>query len=145
MKPLTERDLEVLDELVYMRWESSSKRFYEGGTAPLDFGGSNGSHHGKTATKLCKHGFVEQRFRGLDWGQKGRPGGARGSKLYRATPAGWEAISAFRTLKKGEMLKSGGNRLKFGSMVPTSSWQPLNDEDRKLLRLKCHLDMPAGS
>ena len=143
MKPLTERDLEVLAELVYMRYESSNKRFYEAGTAPLDFGGSNGSHHGKTATKLAEHGLVEHRFRGLDWGQKGRPGGARGSKLYRATPAGREAISAWTKLKEGKMLKPAGSKVKFRHLVPTSSWQPLNDEERKLLRQKCHLEMPT--
>lgn len=144
MKPLTERDLEVLAELVYMRYESSSRKFYEGGTAPLDFGGFNGSHHGKTATKLVKHGFAEQRYRGLDWGQKGRTNSMeRGSKLYRATPAGREAISAWTKLREGKMLKPAGNRAKFGHMVPTSSYQPLTEEDRKLLRQKCHLEMPA--
>lgn len=99
MKPLTDRDWEVLETLVYMRFESTSKRYYENGTAPLDFGGSNGSHHGKTATKLVKHGFVEQKQRGHDWGDV-FTGNSRGSKLYRATEAGRDAILAHRAEKK---------------------------------------------
>jgi hypothetical protein len=104
MKPLTERDWEVLETLVYMRFESTSKRFYENGTAPLDFGGSNGSHHGKTASKLVDHGYVEHRRRGMaEWCQENRSfgrGGNRGSKLYRATDAGRDAILAHRKAAK---------------------------------------------
>jgi hypothetical protein len=96
-RPLTERDWEVLETLVYMRFESSAKEHYAHGSAPLDFGGSNGSHHGPTATKLVKYGYVEHRKRGYDWGEAPGPGrGYRGSKLYRATEAGRDAVLARR-------------------------------------------------
>jgi hypothetical protein len=138
VKPLTERDIEVLETLVYMRYESGSKRFYEHGTAPLDFGGSNGSHHGKTATKLVAHGFVEQKQRGHDWGDV-LTNNARGSKLYRATDAGRTAILAHRALKNG--YTSGGMKRKWGSTIPTT--RNLTDAEKRELRLKCHLEMPA--
>jgi hypothetical protein len=100
LKPLTDRDWEVLETLVYMRYESGAKQFHEGGSAPLDFGGSNGSHHGKTALKLTKHGYVEAKKRGAaNWGDL-KTRGARGSNVYRATPAGREAILAHRKAAK---------------------------------------------
>jgi hypothetical protein len=96
MKPLTDRDWEVLETLVYMRYESRAKQHYEGGSAPLDFGGSNGSHHGKTALKLAKRGLVEAKKRGAaNWGDL-KTRDARGSNIYRATPAGRDAIIARR-------------------------------------------------
>jgi hypothetical protein len=140
--PLTERDLELLNELVGMRFESRTKDYYEGGVAPIDFGGSNGSHHGKTDTKLAAHGFVDQRMRGHPWGDL-RTTGARGSKVYRASEAGRDAIYAWRALREGKMLKSKTVR-KYGHNIPSAEYQPLTDDDRRELRLKCHLDMPAS-
>lgn len=90
-RPLTERDWEVLETLVYMRYESSSKQHYEHGTAPLDFGGGNRSHHSKTAMKLTKLGLVEAKKRGKDWGDL-TTRDARGSNVYRATEAGRQAV-----------------------------------------------------
>lgn len=97
-RPLTERDWEVLETLVWMRYEATEKRYYEGGTAPLDFGGSNGSHHGKTALKLTKLGFVEAKKRGKDWGDL-TTRDARGSNVYRATDAGRKAVLDRRSAK----------------------------------------------
>lgn len=98
IRALTDREWDVLEELVYMRYESSSKHIYEYGTAPLNFGGSNGSHHGRTATNLVRLGLVEHRKRGRLWGEA--PTRYRGSKLYRATPAGREAVLKRRQEKK---------------------------------------------
>lgn len=97
-KPLTERDWEVLETLHYMRYESSMREHYEHGTAPLDFGGSNGSHHGATATKLAKLGLVEHRKRGYEWGQA--PTRYRGSKLYRISEAGRKLVEDRRRGEK---------------------------------------------
>lgn len=147
MKPLTDRDLDVLDDLIggydnHVRvmgdeWIEKDRD----GIAPLDFGGSNGSHHGKTATKLVKHGFVEHRKRGAPWGDN-RSTGYRGSKVYRPTEAGRAAISAWKTLKKGSVIGSGGLVRKFGHMVP-STQRPLTGAEKTELRLKCHLEMPS--
>lgn len=141
MRPLTERDLETLAELVYARYESTMKHYYEGGSAPLDFGGSNGSHHGKTATKLVKHGFVEHRKRGHEWGDV-RTTGARGSKVYRATEAGRDAIEAWETLMKGQVMANLGSTIKYGRSVPKTGYRDLTDAERTELRRKCHLEMP---
>lgn len=104
-QPLTERDMETLGELIAAQ-DSARKRFIrmgrseadanaaEPGFAPLDFGGSNGSHHGATATKLVARGLVEHKKRGYEWG-KAPKRGHRGSKMYRPTQAGREAYEAY--------------------------------------------------
>jgi hypothetical protein len=142
VRPLTERDLEVLETLVYMRYESGARDLYEGDTAPLDFGGSNRSHHGKTASKLVDHGFVEHRRLGMsEWHQENRHfgrGGNRGSKVYRATETGREAIMAHRKLKQG--FTSAGTERKWGHTIPAT--RRLTDAEKYELRLKCHLEMP---
>ena len=145
MKPLTERDLDVLADLVYSRFESSMKHYYENGVAPIDFGGRNGSHHGKTASKLVDHGFVEHRRRGMaEWCQENRHfgrGGNRGSKVYRATEAGRDAIKAWARLRKGTEIASGPMVRKFGHMVPSTITIPMKPETVSELRLACHLEM----
>lgn len=102
MTKLTDRDLETLGELIFA-YDQHLKRMGGGdtavglrydGVAPLDFGGSNGSHHGATATKLARLGMAEHRKRGWDWGQA--PTAFRGSKVYRPTTAGREAYQAWR-------------------------------------------------
>lgn len=57
----------------------------EGWMRPMDFGGSNGSHHSHTATKLAKLGFVE-----VYMASEKRPWRSRysGGKRYRLTDAG---------------------------------------------------------
>lgn len=77
-------------------------RGLERGFAPLNFGGSNGSHHGATATKLAKRGLVEQRKRGYEWGgvPKGKGGWYRGSKVYRPTQAGRELFEVWRQAQR---------------------------------------------
>lgn len=93
-RALTVRDMETLGELIVAC--NGRQKFGMDGAAPLDFGGSNGSHHGATATKLVRHGLAEHKKRGYDWGQAPGPGcGYRGSKVYRPTSAGREAFAAW--------------------------------------------------
>lgn len=79
-RPLTENQLEVLCNL----WNQPAS-----GVAPMDFGGSNGSHHSNTATAMTlgAEPLVERTKRGVDWGEKPRFR-ERGSYLYRLTPRG---------------------------------------------------------
>jgi hypothetical protein len=137
--PLTERDLELLNELVGMRFESRTKDYYEGGVAPIDFGGSNGSHHGKTATKLAAHGFVDQRMRGHPWGDL-RTTGARGSKVYRASEAGRDAIYAWRKLKRTQ---EPAYTRKWGHTIPNTQRLKATEEEIAEWRRVCHLEMPS--
>uniref|UniRef100_A0AB74UNF8 Transcriptional regulator n=1 Tax=Caulobacter phage BL57 TaxID=3348355 RepID=A0AB74UNF8_9VIRU len=84
LRPLTDRDWEVLGSLVPtfrdepIRWHT-----------PLDLGGSNGSHHSATLAKLEKRGFVEAQQRMAHM--------VRGSKQYRITPEGLGAYNDRRT------------------------------------------------
>lgn len=94
---ITERDLETLCELI-AAFDNAAK-YGRIGVAPLDFGGSNGSHHGATATKLVSRGLVEHKKRGWEWGQA--PTAIRGSKLYRPTPAGREVVRRISEDRKG--------------------------------------------
>lgn len=66
---------------------------------PMEFGGSNGSHHSGTATALAKRGLVD-RLKCRGWGGgtqlnvfKGR---AKGSCHYRITDAGIAALREHR-------------------------------------------------
>lgn len=82
---ITERDVEVLKELE--AHERSMKKMGVGGeklwARPLDCGGTNGSHHSQTLSKLARHGLAEQKKRG---------GFSRGSKVYRITSKGREIV-----------------------------------------------------
>jgi len=89
-RPLTERDYQTLGEVVPSYLDEPVKA----GT-PLDFGGSNGSHHSATFAKLEKRGLMESKQRGGEWGEPKRWRG-RGSKVYRVTPAGIAAYDAWR-------------------------------------------------
>jgi hypothetical protein len=103
LRPLNERDLEMLNELVACQ-ESALERMRADyalniGFAPIEFGGRNGSHHARTALKLVRHGLVEARKRGKEWGDT-TTRDARGSNVYRPTPAGVEAVLKWRQEKK---------------------------------------------
>jgi hypothetical protein len=91
--------METLGELIAAA-DSYIKRGENGerGFAPIDFGGSNGSHHGATATKLAARGLVDQKKRGYSWGSSPARW-YRGSKVYRPTLAGREAHDAWRKSK----------------------------------------------
>ena len=81
LKPLTDRDFDVLNELAPSYLNEFDNRPWQ---RPLDIGASNGSHHSPTLAKLEKRGLVESKQR--SWL------GSRGSKVYRVTDAGWTAV-----------------------------------------------------
>ncbi len=87
-KTLSLNQMEVLEGL----WNESAH-----GVAPLDFGGSNGSHHGATATRMCAWAppLVERTKRGVEWGEKPRLR-ERGSYVYRLTPYGVRVVEELR-------------------------------------------------
>lgn len=87
-RPLTINQMEVLEGL----WNEPAC-----GVAPMDFGGSNGSHHSNTATAMCKMNppLVERRKRGVEWGEKSRLR-ERGSYLYRLTPFAVRVVEELR-------------------------------------------------
>jgi hypothetical protein len=65
MRPLSERDLETLDNLESATNHGIEENWREGLVRVMDFGGTNGSHHGATLCKLAKRGFAEQGEQGL--------------------------------------------------------------------------------
>lgn len=114
-EPLTERDMETLGELIaaqnshrdyYRRIGRDQAEADKHGFAPLQFGGSNGSHHGVTATKLAKRGLAEMCKRGFAWGNA--PKSFRGSKIYRPTEKGREAFAEWRETKITERAQRVG-------------------------------------
>lgn len=84
----TERDREVLRELISAY--DSLHKIGVSGIAPIDCGGSNGSDHSYRLSKLVRLGYAEHKKRGLDWGES--PTNRRGSKVYRPTEAGRQAV-----------------------------------------------------
>jgi hypothetical protein len=110
MNVVTERDLEVLCDLVYVcdahlpnnihGYQSPCPQTTRGdGASPLDCGGSNGSDHSYRLTKLARRGYAEHRQRGAEWGDV-RTGNARGSKVYRPTDKGRKAVKEWLESKK---------------------------------------------
>lgn len=87
--PLTRRDFETLGDIIYAfdQHAKYTRDVDQLGVKPLDFGGSNGSHHSVTATKLVRRGMIEHRKSGYPWGKSPKRG-YRGSKYYRPTDAG---------------------------------------------------------
>jgi hypothetical protein len=137
-KRLTERDLETLDDLAGAC--DNLAKYGRDGAAPLDFGGSNGSHHGKTATKLADHGLAEHRKRGYAWGVSPSRG-YRGSKVYRPTAAGREVRDAWRKLRSGKVLVSEGTTIRYGRPIPKTGYRDLTDDERHQLRRDCRLEV----
>jgi hypothetical protein len=72
MRPLTERQLDVLETLASIKDRPSrnsrnltNPEFFEEEVrgywaAPMDFGGSDGSHHSATARALAKRGLIDR-------------------------------------------------------------------------------------
>jgi hypothetical protein len=104
---LTDRDFQVLNELESVnrpRYSSHPRAW----ASPLDCGGSNGSHHSASLTKLVRHSLVELR------GSGGRPNvigdaivpeprlskRAKGSRAFRITDAGVEALVEWRKTRE---------------------------------------------
>lgn len=80
---ITERDIEVLDEL-RAAVENHVRVGLPEWVTPMHCGGSNGSDHSYRLTKLSRAGLAEQKKRGGGW--------QRGSKVYRITEAGMEVL-----------------------------------------------------
>jgi len=70
----TQRDLEVLDELI-----AAVSLNDTGWVTPIWIGGTDSSHHSATLAKLVKNGLAERKVRG---------GYSRPSYLYRPTRLG---------------------------------------------------------
>ena len=85
----TKNQIEVLETLHHTQFRSSCPQEWN---APIDLGGSNGSHHYASLLAMQKRGYVQSKFRGGDnppWGENGkRIWRSRGSKIYRLTPEG---------------------------------------------------------
>lgn len=92
---MTPNQREVLESLAHL-----AKYNPDTWWRPLDFGGTNGSNHGLTASRIADaYGWVEYKFRGYEPGEKRRFAG-RGSKLYRITEKGKGALAADREMRK---------------------------------------------
>lgn len=61
MKPLTERDIETLRELEFATRQFVEQNYRDGWVMPMDCGGSNGSHHSYTLTKLAVRGLADRK------------------------------------------------------------------------------------
>lgn len=90
MKALKDRDFETLAEIEQANISHSTIGHRRGWAKPMDFGGSNGSHHSATATKLARHGLVEVESPSVK--HAGRSKYWRAGKLYRITAAGVAAL-----------------------------------------------------
>lgn len=88
MKPLTERDLETLNELEGAT--DSNAKWGRSWSRVMDCGGSNGSHHGGTLMKLHARGFCDQHSYGH----------LRKTRLYRINAAGRGLLIAWRNDKR---------------------------------------------
>lgn len=98
---------EVLGELKYTNLDASYKQPW---ARPLDIGGGSGSNHSALLLMLVRHGFAESKQRGSDkieteanvipepiLGQR-----AKGSKLYRVTQKGVDALAERRLARELE-------------------------------------------
>lgn len=84
---LTDNQREVLCNLASLRESPNQCSRRDGWATPMDFGGSDGSHHSGTAKRLADKGLVtREQYRG--WG------GGRGSCAYKITEAGIAALQA---------------------------------------------------
>lgn len=91
-RPLTERDIETLQELVRVHadWKRMGiDRF----PAPMDVGGTNGSHHSQTLRKLCARGLCVMHKSG------GRR--AKGSIRYESNEVGIAYLREIGRLPRG--------------------------------------------
>lgn len=114
---ISERDIEVLEDLhrSYIRGVNSRGNpiayagekamqylkdrddlHGEGWLMPMDFGGTNGSHHSATATRLAKYGLV-YRYKGGNINYfKSR---SKGSCLYRISRHGITILNSYKEIK----------------------------------------------
>lgn len=90
---LTERDIEVLEELLGA-CDNLIDCGTDGWVQPMDCGGMDGSDHSYRLSKLSRTPYAEARQRG---------GHSRGSKSYRITSEGRAMLSArSSSMRSGE-------------------------------------------
>src|SRR5262245_44466897 len=82
VRPLTKRDIEVLRELEAANRSPEGLGHRDGWAAPMDCGGSNGSHHGETLRKLYARGLTDRK----SWT------GQRRTNWYKINDAGRQAL-----------------------------------------------------
>lgn len=61
MKPITERDIEVLKDVVSTADDWQRVGINDRWMMPLDLGGTNGSHHSYTLHKLAARGLIDMK------------------------------------------------------------------------------------
>jgi hypothetical protein len=109
-KPLTEKQVEVLEALEWLKSRPgqcsrqgvcSERHGIEKSAwaTPMDFGGTNGSHHSGTAKKLAQLGLVDRYNYHTDR-LNHFTGRAKGACVYRITDAGLFALAEFRDSRK---------------------------------------------
>lgn len=96
MRPLTDRDLETLDDLRMatddaIQYGGRNGRPSTGWVMPLDCGGMNGSHHSYTLSKLAGRGLCERK-------KYGAPR-EKGSCRYRINDAGRERLTEWKSTR----------------------------------------------
>ncbi len=83
---MTENQREVLRSLYLLRDRDQ-------GVTPMNFGGSDGSHHSATASRLADKGLVDKCYAGQGWGEpRSNYFRARGSCFYRISETGIRAL-----------------------------------------------------
>lgn len=100
-RPLSEREREVLQRLADLHVTQATTRRPQGWATPKDFGGTNHSHHSRTATNLARMGLLERRKHGID---------GRGSCSYRITPKGLALAQPGSALPGGTASDSQGSQ-----------------------------------
>ncbi len=96
LKPLTERDIDTLQELVRVAADWKRQGFdAERKLMPMDIGGTNGSHHSATLHKLHSRGFCVM----IKYGNRR----AKGSCRYWSNEAGIAHLRSLQQLPRGWM------------------------------------------
>jgi len=95
---LTARQLGVLRELAWRKDRPTHCRFTHNGKpwcSPMDFGGTNGSHHSETAKALAMKGLVD-RYNYHTGRLNHFTGKAKGACMYRISDAGIKYIEGVK-------------------------------------------------
>lgn len=96
MEKFTENQRDVLIEL---HAAHTTRSFPMAWCAPINIGGTNGSHHFASLKSMQRRGYVQTKYRGNQDPPPGQHGknifNSRGSKLYRLTPRGTAMVEAW--------------------------------------------------
>lgn len=102
MKPLNERQLGTLEELLGYHVNVSCVEGMKRMCSPMDIGGSNSSHHSATLAGLVRRGLV---LRTAKWG-------TRGSYRYALSPAGLAYLKEHSDYAEGALARMGPHEWK---------------------------------